>query len=266
MDNILSTYLRQKVLRLTGIDLYHYKDTQMQRRLAAFLQQSGYSNWPAFFRDIQNAPARLAGFKNYLGINVSSFFRDPDKYDYLRDVVLPELLHGHPSLRVWSAGCAGGHEPYSLAIALAEATNDYRPHRVIATDIDGAALEQARAGGPYTADEVAPMPATLRERYLARQDDKYWLNNTRVRRKVIFAEHNLLADPFLPPGGGPYDLVVCRNVVIYFTAEGKRLLYQRLRETLRPGGVLFIGGTEMISNTAALGLEALGMSFYRREE
>jgi len=238
-----------------------YKSTQMQRRLQTFLRRSGYSSWPAFFRAVQNDPEKLGQFRDYLTINVSYFFRDPDKWKCLREVILPELLRGHPKLRVWSAGCSRGHEPYSLAILLAEMTSLYRPHQILATDVDGSALEWAQAGGPYSAEEVAHVPPDLLDRYFA-QDDGYWVTS-RLRRKVSFRQQNLLAEPFAPEEG-EYDLIVCRNVVIYFTAEVKDQLYRRFYDVLRLGGVLFVGGTEIISKASNLGLEAIKMSFYRR--
>jgi len=264
MDTFEYTFIRHKTLKLTGVDLDCYKSLQMQRRLQTYLRRSGHPSWPVFFRAVQNDPEKLSSFRDYLTINVSYFFRDPEKYKYLRDVILPELLHGHPKLRVWSAGCSRGHEPYSLAMLLAEVTSPYRLHQILATDVDGTALEWARAGGPYSVEEVANMPPSLRDRYLV-QDGGYWVTH-RLRRKVTFHRCNLLAEPFAPLGAedGEYDLIVCRNVVIYFTSEVKDLVYRRFYEALRPGGILFIGGTEIISRSSDIGFEAVGMCFYRR--
>ncbi len=254
-------FIKLKVLKLTGVDLNCYKSPQVQRRLRTHLLRSGYPNWPSFFRAIQNDPVALGKLKDYLTINVSSFFRDPDKFEYLREQILPELLRGHPRLRVWSAGCSSGHEPYSLAIMLAEAAGPYRRHQILATDIDRSALEWARAGGPYSAEEVANVPPPLLNRYFRAHDDGY-LASEHLRRRITFLHHNLLSDPF----EGGFDLIVCRNVVIYFTAEVKKQLYRRFHEALRPGGVLFLGGTEVLSKASDLGFETAGISFYRHVE
>jgi chemotaxis protein methyltransferase CheR len=252
-------FIKRKVLNLTGVDLNCYKTPQVQRRLKTYLVRSGQPTWPTFFHAIENDPAALSKFKDYLTINVSSFFRDADKFEYLQRSILPELLHGRPQLNVWSAGCSHGHEPYSLAIALAEATGLYRRHQVLATDIDRSALERAQAGGPYSADEVARMPRHLLDRYFRSCGDSYRVTES-LRRIVTFRHHNLLADPF----EGGYDLIVCRNVVIYFTAQVKDRLYVRFHDALRPGGMLFLGGTEVVSRASSIGLESAGISFYRR--
>lgn len=195
--------------------------------------------------------------KDYLTINVSSFFRAPEKFRHLRESIIPELLRGHPRLRVGSAGCSHGHEPYSLA----EAAGFYRRHHILVTDIDGSALERAQAGGPYSADEVAKVPPALLSRYFRVQNDGYYVIQS-LRRRITFPYHNLLADPF----ESGFDLIVCRNVVIYFAPEVKEPLYKRLHDALRPGGVLFVGGTEVISKASDMGFETAGISFYRRHD
>jgi len=252
-------FIKRRILKLTGVDLDCYKTLQVQRRLKTYLVRSGHPNWHHFFRAIQNDVVELGKLKDYLTINVSSFFRDLEKFEYLRESILPELLRGHPRLRVWSAGCSHGHEPYSLAIVLAEAAGFYRQHHILATDIDRSALERAQAGGPYSADEVAKVPPPLLNRYFRTHDDGYYVVES-LRRRITFRYHNLLADPF----ESGFDLIVCRNVVIYFTAEVKDRLYRRLHDALRPGGVLFVGSTEVVPKASAIGLETAGISFYRR--
>jgi chemotaxis protein methyltransferase CheR len=142
---------------------------------------------------------------------------------------------------------------------LARVTGLYCRHFILATDIDLSALERARAGGPYTADEVVNVSSHILRRYFRARDDGYRLIEG-LRRKVTFRYHDLLADPF----ESEFDLIVCRNVVIYFKAEVKQRLYQRFHDALRPGGVLFLGGTEIMSKAPDIGFETLGMSIYRR--
>jgi chemotaxis protein methyltransferase CheR len=252
-------YIQRKILKLIGVDLNCYKSPQMKRRLKVYLVRSGHSNWPNFFRATQNDPLELGKLKDYLTINVSSFFRDPEKFEYLRESVLPDLLRGHPRLHVWSAGCSRGHEPYSLAIMLAEATGPYCRHPILATDIDRSALEWARAGGPYLTNEMTNVPPPLLSRYFKAHDESYYVTEY-LRRRITFRQHNLLADPI----ASRFDLIVCRNVVIYFTPEVKERLYRLFHDALRPGGVLFMGGTEVLSKAADIGFETVGISFYRR--
>ena len=260
MENLEYNYIKKQIFALTDVDLNCYKAPQMQRRLKAYLTRSDYSNWPKFFRSIQADPVQLSKFKAYLTINVSSFFRDPEKYTYLRTSILPALLANRARLRIWSAGCSRGQEVYSVAMLLAEASDSNNQHQLLATDIDRSALEWARAGGPYSVDDVVNVPTDFRLRYFDVQDDANWIREE-IRRGVRFRQHNLLADPIV----GKFDLIVCRNVVIYFQPEAKQKLYQRFYDALRPGGVLFVGGTEMVPKATDIGFEAIKVSFYRRK-
>ena len=259
MEPLEYNYIKRQVLALTQVDLNCYKAPQMQRRLKAYLNRSGYDNWSRFFRSLQNDPVALRKFKDYLTINVSAFFRDPDKYKHLQTIILPELLSRHPILRVWSAGCSRGQEPYSLSILLAEATpSDYR-HQIIATDLDSSALAWAKAGGPYTPDELIHVSPVLLSRYFNYRDRAHWVGKE-LQSRISFRQHNLLADPII----GGFDLIICRNVVIYFEAAAKDELYRRFYQALRPGGVLFVGGTEIVPKASDIGLQTIGLSFYQR--
>ena len=271
MDATQYQYIKREVLKLTRIDLNAYKTPQAQRRLRTFLIRSGQDSWHAFFNSTRNDQTELRKLKDYLTINVSSFFRDTDKYDALRDAILPELIRGRPTLRVWSAGCSRGYEPYSVAMLLAEATGPYRRHTILATDLDHSAIAFAKAGGPYSADDVTHVPPALLSRYFKpggpirangngkATADGHYISDS-LRRKITFRHHNFLADPF----ESGFDLIICRNVVIYFTAEVKAKLYRRFHTALRPGGIFFVGGTEFLPKAAEMRFESAGISFYRR--
>ena len=253
-------FIKYKVKQLLQIDLNAYKSPQMQRRLNTYLLRSGYANWPSFFRAIQTDSVRLGEFRNYLTINVSSFFRDTDKFESLRTIVLPDLLKKRARLRVWSAGCSYGYEPFSLGMLLSEATSPFANHFILATDIDSSALAFARKGGPYTADKVTNISPLFLKRYFKQKDEGYYVIDS-LLRKITFKHHNLLEDVF----ESQLDLIVCRNVVIYFSTEIKNRLYHQFCEALRPGGILFVGSTEVLPHTAQLGFEPVGISFYRRK-
>jgi chemotaxis protein methyltransferase CheR len=172
---------------------------------------------------------------------------------------LPEPLKHSPRLRVWSAGCSNGQEPYSLAMLLVEASGVNNQHFLLATDLDQSALRRARAGGPYSDDDVANVSPGLLRRYFEAHDGNYYVQ-PQLRRQVIFRQHNLLQSPF----ESGFDLIVCRNVVIYFTVEIKDRLYRRFYDALRPGGLFFAGNTEVISQASSIGFKATSTSFYRR--
>jgi len=253
------TYIKREVMAFTGVDLNFYKDAQMQRRLNTFLLRSGHATWHSYFQAIRNDPVQQRKLKDYLTINVSSFFRDMEKYVYLRDKILPELLRTRSSLRVWSAGCSRGQEPYTIAMLLAELTGAFRKHYILATDLDRTVLDAAQSGGPYTDDDVSHVSAEMHQRYFKAADGKHWIKDE-LRSRITFRQHNLLADRF----EDGFDLIICRNVVIYFTAPIKDKLYLDFYQALRPGGILFVGGTEIVPKASEIGFVTAGISFYRR--
>lgn len=259
MNEFEYSYVRQQVLKLTGVDLHCYKPAQMQRRLQAYLRRTGYPDWPRLFRVLRKTPTELEKFRTYLTINVTTFFRDPQKYEVLHNDILPELLNRRRAIRVWSAGCSRGQEPYSLAILLNEVCQPGQSFRILATDIDKEALSWARAGGPYAAEDLIHVSAYQRERYFRQQEDAFWVKDD-VRRQILFQPRNLLSDPVV----GKFDLIVCRNVVIYFEAEAKKLVYQKFYDALRPHGILFVGGAEMIARAGETNFELVHLSFYKR--
>lgn len=250
---------QREILKLIGINLDYYKGPQMQRRLKAYLSRSGQATWPSFFRELGADEDKLGAFRDYLTINVSSFFRDTKKYQDLEQKVLPALLKVNRRLRIWSAGCSRGQEPYTLAMLLSEMAGPYNQHRILATDVDHSALGLAQAGGPYVADDVENVPPALLKRYFTQEEAGYRVADD-LRRRIVFRQHNLLEDPF----ESNLDLIICRNVVIYFTGPVKDRLYQRFYQALRPGGILFVGGTEVVPQANAIGYKVIGISFYQR--
>ena len=232
----------------------------MQRRLEAYLKRNGTGSWVEYFRLLERDPQELKAFRDYLTINVSSFFRDPDKFRQLGDRILPGLVR-EGKLTMWSAGCSYGAEAYTLAI-LAD-MRGVRYYRIWATDVDRGALAHARAGGPYTDDDVRNVPREALRRHFERRSDGLYVRQS-LRRHITFEEHNLLEDPVRRQ----FDLVLCRNVIIYFSEEAKRQVLSLLVSALRPGGVLFLGGTEMIPPALArmLGVQSVGISFYQKIE
>ncbi len=257
--------IKTSVKSLLNIDLNHYKEEQMKRRLDSWLARSRVSSWKDYFSLLYEDKEELEKFRNYLTINVTEFFRDPERWAALRRDVLPRLLaeaerdpQKRGSLRVWSAGCSVGVEAYTLAILLEEVAPG-KPHYLLASDLDRGALAKAKAGGPYLAEEARNLTPEQRIRFLSPTPPFYV--KPEVARRVTFCEQNLLNDPF----ESNFDLIVCRNVIIYFTNEAKTLLYRKFHQALRPGGVLFLGGTEIMPRPAELGFRNAGISFYVRE-
>ncbi|HZR97057.1 MAG TPA: protein-glutamate O-methyltransferase CheR [Chloroflexota bacterium] len=260
-DEVGYTYFLRTVRRLTGVDLTCYRQGQLRRRLEALVQRVGAPGFVEYARLLERDPKRLQEFRDYFTINVSEFFRDADRFRYLEQQVLPGLLATRPHLRVWSAGCSNGAEPYSVAILLRELA-PRGAHRILATDVDRTVLDRARRGDGYgPADLRQVTPERLARYFTPAADGQSYAVRPEVKALVNFREHNLLG---AAPGDG-YDLILCRNVVIYFTDDAKTVLYQRFVDALRPGGVLFVGGTEIVRGTEQTGLVAAGASFYRKD-
>jgi len=251
------TYIKKTIKRLIGIDLDNYKTPQMQRRLGG-LASSNADSIALYCKLVERDEDARTQLRNFLTINVSEFFRDAQQFDQLKKRVLPMLLEKRQQLSVWSAGCSHGGEPYSIAMLLEELAPN-RKHRILATDIDQEILARAKNGGPYSPSDVSNVEPKLLLKYFNREKDGYHLIDN-VKRKVEFRRHNLLADLFQKN----FDLIICRNVVIYFTEEAKGKLYKGFSHALNENGILFIGATESLLDLQFLNLERMFNCFYMR--
>ncbi len=252
------SYLKIMVAKLIKLDLDAYKSQQMRRRLDGFIARSNSSSVAEYCRMLEQDREQQNKLQNFLPINVSEFFRDQPQFRRLKDLVLTKLLRRNSRLNIWSAACSCGQEPYTIAIMLEELCPHHN-HRILATDIDGQALEQARSGGPYPPAEIRNVDKQLLQRFFVKAEDGCRVVD-RIKRAVEFRQQDLLRNVF----ERGFDLVVCRNVVIYFCDEAKNKLYEKFYHSLKEDGVLFTGGTEVILQTGALGFAQLCPSFYRK--
>jgi chemotaxis protein methyltransferase CheR len=247
-----------------GINIGQYKKKQMFRRLDAWLRRSRALTWEEYFQMVREDPEEEDRFRDYLTINVTSFFRDPERWEDLQKSVLPSLLsglNGSPSregLKIWSAGCSIGAEPYTLAM-LMNRISPRRRHDILATDFDRGALRKARAGGPFTKDDIKHVPEGELKRFFQPDGDLYFVKE-QLRKSIRFEEQDLLGSIF----ERDFDLIVCRNVVIYFTRPIKENLYRKFHRALSQEGILFLGGTEIIPQSRSLGFVNVGGSVYRK--
>lgn len=260
IDEDYGAFVR-RVRTLIGVDLSCYKPDQMRRRLLALAARHGAANLRGF-ADVMERDARaVAAFKDFFTINVSEFLRDLPRWHDLDRTILPDLSKGGVRpLRIWSAGCSIGAEPYSLAMLLEEML-PRRPYSVVATDIDDTILARARGGAGYPESDLRNVDAARRARFFTREANGTYAVKDELKRHVRFRRHDLLG----PVPESDLDLIVCRNVVIYFTEETKRVLYQRFFDALRPGGMLFVGGTEVVMGAREVGLVPALTSFYRKD-
>jgi chemotaxis protein methyltransferase CheR len=254
--------VKTSIKRLLNIDLNYYKEDQVKRRLDSWLLRKNMTDWNIYFDKISNNAEEQAHLRDFLTINVTEFFRDARHWKTLKENVLPFLLkqaeENHSKLKMWSAGCSTGVEAYTLAILMDEVAPQ-ADYAIFASDVDRGALQKAKARGPYANEEIRNLTPEQRQKYLEKVEANYFFKE-KFTHCVRFFEQDLLLDSF----SGGFDLIVCRNVVIYFTHEAKEMLYRKFRSALRPGGILFVGGTELLPRPAEYGFVSNWMSFYTR--
>ncbi|MCM1282390.1 MAG: protein-glutamate O-methyltransferase CheR [Muribaculaceae bacterium] len=246
---------KKDVLQLTKIDLNFYKEKQMRRRIDTIATKNGCTNYEEYTQLLKKDKEKFEQFVNFLTINVSEFYRNPDQWKLMDEVVIPKLIKDHgKNLKIWSAACSTGDEPYSLAMAFSKHV-PLSNIRITATDIDKQVIASAQAG-LYSAKSVASVPPDLKRKYFTEVGGSYKIADE-IKRCVSFREHNLLKDTYPKD----FHLILCRNVVIYFTDEAKNMIYNNFYNSLRPHGVLFIGSTEQITNYKEIGFSRMS-SFY----
>ncbi|MBF8266194.1 MAG: chemotaxis protein CheR [Dehalococcoidia bacterium] len=173
--------------------------------------------------------------------------------------MLPELLKRNYKLNIWSAGCSHGAEPYSLAIILDEISPGHN-HRILATDIDEGVMARATNGGPYSPNDTRNVSKVRLQKYFSESAGGYQVRDT-LKNRVEFKHLNLIGEHFETG----FDLIICRNVIIYFTEKAKNNLIERFCRSIKDKGVLFLGATETLAVAPGRGLERLGICFYQKE-
>jgi len=248
--------LEQWVLRELGIDLTAYKSNQLQRRISSLMSRVGVNTIEEYIRVLKTDLTQRQKFIDYLTINVTEFFRNPEIFDEFEKVIKKYLDYKNP-LKIWSAACSIGAEPYSLAMMLNESTPSVN-HKIIATDIDNTILDKAKKG-EYSEQEVKTIPKTLMNKYFQKEGNNYLINNN-IKRMVSFKRHDLILDNY----DSNFDVIVCRNVVIYFNQDVKDKIYDKFSKSLKKGGILFVGATESIYNYKAFDFEKVSTFIYRK--
>jgi two-component system CheB/CheR fusion protein len=240
--------LVERIHERSGIDFGSYKPATILRRLRGRMSATSRPTLAEYAAYLESDPEEYARLVNSLLIKVTEFFRDPKLFDYLRVSVLPELLaearRERRELRIWSAGCSTGEEAYSLAIIVAEALGEAQPWpeiRIFGTDIDRDAISFARRG-IYPPSAVKSLPAGTRDRYFEKEEGSYEVGK-RLRALMVFGEHDLGERAPFPR----IDLLLCRNVLIYFTAPMQRIALETFAFSLRPGGRLVLGTSETVA-------------------
>ncbi len=242
--------LLEKIYRERGIDLRHYKENFIVRRVKVRLRALGATSYRKYMHLLDDD--EYDHLLEALTINLTSFFRDPDVFQAIRDAVLRPLIlakkrTAQPRLDIWSAGCASGEEAYSLAIMVHQLLGNHLPRwrvRILGTDIDAAKLEQARLG-VYGAFSFRGTRWPSLERYFVQTSEGRAVI-PEIKRLVQFRRHNMISAA--PPGR--FDLILCRNVFIYLQREQQLVALHKFHKALKHGGFLVLGKSEILSANA----------------
>ncbi|MBL8669599.1 MAG: protein-glutamate O-methyltransferase CheR [Alphaproteobacteria bacterium] len=259
-------FIARLVYDRTGIVLRPEKTEMVKGRLARRLRAHGLTSLAEYRQLIEAEPAgvELGHMLNALTTNLTAFFREPHHFEHLAKVALPEIVAknaagGSNRLRIWSAGCSSGQEPYSIAMTVAASVPNLArwDARILATDLDTEMIARASAGR-YDEGQCESIPPAHRGRYAVQRGCA--VMDQGLRDLIVFNQLNLM-DPW--PMRGPFDAVFCRNVVIYFDKPTQAKLFDRIADMLAPGGWLYIGHSEALFNVTSR-FEPAGKTTYRR--
>lgn len=245
------------VKKKSGIDLYQYKESQMKRRLKSLYEKKGFRSFVDFFDGMEKNNNLYFEFLDRMTINVSEFFRNPNRWEIFENNILPTFLKNNSKLKIWSAACSTGEEPYTLAMILLKYL---KPHQfqIIATDLDENVLAKAKIG-IYNEKAVKDVPNELLTKYFKQEGSIYKVNDE-LKKLIQFKKHNLLIDPYEKN----VDIIVCRNVLIYFTEEAKVDIYMNFSNSLNDNGILFVGSTEQIFHAEKYSFTSNETFFYKK--
>jgi chemotaxis protein methyltransferase CheR len=255
------------VMDTAGIVLSEKKRPFIHGRLGRRLRILGLSDFAEYCRLLESpdGDSERHNLINAITTNHTNFFREPHHFDYLAKTILPALAAargtGPGRLRIWSAGCSTGEEPYTIAMTL----RGHQPSlsgwdvKILATDLDTNVVAHA-AAGVYDAERLESIPAAYRKRFMTGQPEGRALMNDELRSSIMFAPLNLLESW---PMSGPFDVIFCRNVVIYFDKPTQRRLFDRYADLLKPDGWLFVGHSESLLNVTDR-FDLVGRTIYRR--
>lgn len=250
---------KNEIFKMTGINLSFYKEKQMKRRIDSLIAKNNFSNYEDYIKVIKVNKVLFNEFINYLTINVSEFNRNPEQWQVLENEVLPLLMKKSKTLKIWSSACSTGDEPYTLVMLLSK----FMPLssiKILATDIDKEAIAKAKAG-IYGYKSIENLPAEYLQKFFHKEGEMYRIKEE-VKKCVEFKQLNLLADEY--PDN--MDLIVCRNVLIYFTEEAKVEIYRKFNRALKEEGILFVGSTEQIIMSNKYNFKPYRTFFYMKEK
>lgn len=251
---------KAEYLRLSKIDLNSYKESQMKRRIDNFISKYQIKTYTEFIQVLKSDKEVYDKFITYLTINVSEFYRNPLQWTALEKEIIPGLLSKYKNkpLKIWSAACSTGDEPYSLAMVFNEFLSPNQ-FQILATDLDLEVLSKAKKGY-YPEKSIKGLPKKYKDKYIEDDGKGVVKVSDKLKSSIVFKQHNLLKDPY--PDG--IHMIVCRNVMIYFTKEAKDDIYHKFAASLCDKGVLFVGSTEQIIGASEFGFQGIQSFFYEK--
>jgi chemotaxis protein methyltransferase CheR len=257
-----------QLYRLAGILLTEANERMVYARLSGRVVQLGFGDFASYLDWAFRAedPEEIDFFISALTTNTTHFYREHHHFEFLETDVLSDLIAraeaGH-RIRIWSAGCSTGEEPYSLASCLLNAFPKAGQHdlKILATDVDRSVLERAQTGR-YSLNSLRKLPPAFLDRYFEPVPGaEQWTPKPDVRSMVTFRHLNLIGDwPF----NGRFDVIFCRNVAIYMDNDTQERLWTRFRDALHPGGFLFIGHSERLSRSLRTSMLTVGNTIFQR--
>ena len=251
--------LCERVRLLCGVDLLQYKRNQMERRVRTWTERRGTPDLTEYGKLLRKDSAELDAFLDRVTINVSHLWRHEDQFEVLRTKILPELTQERKRLKIWSAGSSYGAEAYTIA-AVARETIPNVAVEIVGTDLDKRMVARAKTG-VFTPEDARTAPPKMLEKHFVSQPDGGWVAKPELLRMVRFETGDLLR---MPIPAERYDVVFCRNTVIYFTEEVRDALHERLVKALAPGGFLIVGTSERVADPRGLGLTSPFHFIYRK--
>jgi chemotaxis protein methyltransferase CheR len=249
--------LIRRLSNLAGVDLRKYKRDQLRRRLLNEMTRRQITTAAELLALFSSAESSAASLVSSLTINVTEANRDPARFRELYERAIKPLANLGRSLKVWSAGCSYGAEPVTLALYLAQ-TAPLERFSILATDIDPIILEQACLLR-FVQRDLKNLPPEWIEEWF-QPDDKGWRLADKLGRNLRFQKHNLIGDDYPTR----LDLIVFRNVAIYFEQETTREVHRKMAGSLKPGGFLFLGATERVISPETYGLNAVAPFLYQK--
>ncbi|MFW6007305.1 MAG: CheR family methyltransferase [Halanaerobiales bacterium] len=250
---------KEKAIKILNLNLNGYKIKRVKRRTDSLMRRHDIKNYSECLDLLKNDLSFRTVYLNHLTINTSEFFRNPENFNYLQNNILPDLMKNKNKVKIWSAPCSNGSEPYTIAIILTEMGYNSSHFIIKASDIDSQILETAKQG-IYTKNYLKNVPDPILNKYFNKISDNKYQLKTKIINKVAFEKKDLIKEPYEKG----WDIILCRNFFIYLTREIKQKLTTKFVKALTSEGYLFLGNTEFIFNPGNYNLNKEHSSFYKK--